>query len=80
MRDALREAGVLARRYFRPSLDQLPYLEGPEMPVSNRAADIVLCLPLYAGLTVQEVDMIVDTALSALDEHRKGGMPRGATS
>jgi dTDP-4-amino-4,6-dideoxygalactose transaminase len=36
------------------------------MPVSERAADTVLCLPLYPGLTDAQVDRIVDMVIAAL--------------
>lgn len=38
--------GVVPRRYFHPSLNQLPYYQGNPCPVSENAAGRVLCLPL----------------------------------
>ncbi len=48
--EALAAQGVHARRYFYPSLNKLPYVNGEAMPVSEDAADRALCLPFYPGL------------------------------
>ncbi len=42
--------GINPRRYFFPSLNQLPYVKAGAMPVSEQAADTVLCLPFYPGM------------------------------
>ncbi|MGL5888336.1 MAG: DegT/DnrJ/EryC1/StrS family aminotransferase, partial [Bacteroidia bacterium] len=46
------------RRYFYPSLTQLPYVEQTTMPVCDSVACRVLCLPLYHLLTKEEIDFI----------------------
>jgi len=46
----LRNAEVETRRYFYPSLSDLPYVSAAETPISRRAAARVLCLPLWPGL------------------------------
>jgi dTDP-4-amino-4,6-dideoxygalactose transaminase len=49
--DALNQAGIYPRRYFYPSLDTLPYLEGTaRAAVSRDISTRILCLPLYADL------------------------------
>ncbi|WP_083023505.1 DegT/DnrJ/EryC1/StrS family aminotransferase [Vreelandella lionensis] len=52
----LKENGVLARRYFYPSLEELICL-GPQMrqPISKDIAGRVLCLPIFDQLNKQEV-------------------------
>lgn len=50
--------GVIARRYFFPALNKLPYVEAVNMPVSEDRAACTLCLPLYAGLPMHDVDRI----------------------
>ena len=46
----LSENGILPRRYFYPSLHNLPYVAKQRMPVSESVAKRILCLPLYVGL------------------------------
>ncbi len=68
-RDALFERmkahGVMARRYFFPLLSSLPmYRDVPSaaagnLPIATQAAEQVLCLPIYPGLTPDEQDYIV---------------------
>lgn len=50
---------IIARRYFYPSLNNLPYCENVKMPVSDSVASRVLCLPLYVGLTEVDLNSIV---------------------
>ena len=49
---------VNTRRYFFPSLNQLPYLTGALCPVSEDTARRVLCLPFYQELTFDQVRWI----------------------
>jgi dTDP-4-amino-4,6-dideoxygalactose transaminase len=59
--DALRAEEVIARRYFYPSLNTLPFLNTPQpCPVSESAAVRVLCLPLYPGLPDADVCRIAE--------------------
>lgn len=47
---------IFARRYFYPSLNNLPYIKGQiKMPISESISKRVLCLPLYPGLEESEV-------------------------
>lgn len=56
---ALKESGVLARRYFYPSLDSVECLGGEaDQPVSKEIASRILCLPIYTGLSVENIDKI----------------------
>ncbi len=50
---------IIARRYFYPSLNNLPYCENVEMPISDSIAERVLCLPLYVGLETKDIEKIV---------------------
>lgn len=52
----LAEHEIDTRRYFFPSLNQLPYLpEAAACPVSEEVAVRVLCLPFYPQLTAEQV-------------------------
>lgn len=55
---ALEAEQIFPRRYFYPSLDTLPYVSAEACPVSRAVAERVLCLPLYPGLEVSDVDRI----------------------
>ena len=49
---------VYPRRYFLPSLSELPYIAEQSTPISENISRRILCLPLYDKLSSEEVDMI----------------------
>lgn len=63
----LKEENILARKYFYPIVpDMMCYREqyaGQQFPVSKHAADTVLALPMFADLTIDDVDRICDIIL-----------------
>ena len=56
---ALNGAKIFPRRYFYPSLNQLGYVDKDPMLVSEKVAKSILCLPLYKGLEMNDIDIIV---------------------
>ncbi|MCH5187312.1 MAG: DegT/DnrJ/EryC1/StrS family aminotransferase [Oscillospiraceae bacterium] len=64
----LLEHGISARKYFYPLTSALKCYEGrfelQETPVAEYAAKNVLTLPLFADLTMEDVDRICDIILS----------------
>ncbi len=56
--EGLKANEVFARRYFYPTLNKLPYLNGESCPISEDISNRILCLPLYHDLTNQDIDMI----------------------
>jgi dTDP-4-amino-4,6-dideoxygalactose transaminase len=56
---ALNEQAIFPRRYFYPSLNAIPYVNGTSMPVSESIASRVLCLPLYVELELEDIKKIV---------------------
>ena len=69
VRDALQGMGVFPRRYFYPSLNTLPFLGNTlrrPCPVSESLAMRVLCLPMYAGLSREDIEMISVCIMSSL--------------
>jgi dTDP-4-amino-4,6-dideoxygalactose transaminase len=58
MKKLLEDNDVATRRYFYPSLNNLPHFKGAACPVSESISSRVLALPLYYGLSVEEVDFI----------------------
>ena len=67
MLEKLAKHDILARRYFYPSVDSAECYEGKypaeKTPLSHYFADRVLALPLYADLSVEDVDRICDIIL-----------------
>jgi dTDP-4-amino-4,6-dideoxygalactose transaminase len=56
----LEKNNIIPRRYFYPSLNQLPYLKGEKCPVSEDFAHRVLSLPLYHELPEDDIKRIAD--------------------
>lgn len=56
---ALKENEILPRRYFYPSLNTIEYTKGKVMPISESVASSILCLPLYVGLSNEDLNKIV---------------------
>ena len=73
-RDALyqkmQEAGIYARRYFYPLISDFPMYRGmpsaahANLPVARKVAEQVICLPIYPGLSNEQVDSILDLIVS----------------
>lgn len=49
---------VFPRRYFYPSLSELPYVKCASAPVAEDISRRVMCLPLYHTLSFEEIDMV----------------------
>jgi dTDP-4-amino-4,6-dideoxygalactose transaminase len=55
----LKQHEIFTRRYFYPSLaNTLPYLENRNLEITDNISKCVMCLPLFDGLTFEEVDFI----------------------
>ena len=54
--------GIMARKYFYPLISDYQCYAGQfdsgETPIARQIADSVLCLPIYADLAIQDVDLI----------------------
>jgi len=65
----LKEKGVHGRRYFYPLISNMPMYKKLDsaskenLPIANDIADKVLCLPVYPGLSLLEVETIVGLLL-----------------
>ncbi|WP_283628090.1 DegT/DnrJ/EryC1/StrS family aminotransferase [Shewanella baltica] len=63
--DALREQGIMARRYFYPLISNMPMYRGfpssvrENLPQANYVADRVLCLPIYPDLELADQERII---------------------
>lgn len=64
----LEQEGICARKYFYPLTSSLPPCQGRfpvrETPIAAAISQRILCLPLYAGLTTDEVDLVCSRLLS----------------
>lgn len=59
VRDTLANQQIFARRYFYPSLNQLPFIKNHfSCPVSEDVSTRVLSLPLYDSLSKRDVETI----------------------
>lgn len=56
---ALNEKEIYPRRYFYPSLNTINFVNSGPMLVSESIASRILCLPLFADLSIIEVQKIV---------------------
>jgi dTDP-4-amino-4,6-dideoxygalactose transaminase len=60
IKSRLEEKGVFTRRYFYPSLNNLPFLkESNNCEISENIASRVLCLPCYYELSEKDQSLIV---------------------
>lgn len=66
VRSVLLENNINPRRYFHPSLNELPYVKGIKCPVSENVASKVLCLPLDTELEEKQVKEIAECVLKGL--------------
>jgi dTDP-4-amino-4,6-dideoxygalactose transaminase len=55
----LNNKNIFPRRYFYPSLNKIAYTKGNFMPVSESIAKRIMCLPLYVGLSTDDLVKIV---------------------
>ena len=61
----LKEHGIYSRRYFYPLISTMPMYRNlassnpANLPVANRIASEVLCLPIYPDLSGEDIEKIV---------------------
>lgn len=63
---ALNQENIFPRRYFYPSLNLLPYVEGESCPVSEDIASRILCLPMYPTLEIEDQQKIIQIILTTI--------------
>ncbi|MFT5777406.1 MAG: dTDP-4-amino-4,6-dideoxygalactose transaminase [Crocinitomicaceae bacterium] len=72
--EALKAVDIFARRYFYPLISEFPpYNELPsanrhQLKIAHESADKILCLPIYANLSIEDVDRII-LSLNSLKEN-----------
>lgn len=60
VKQVLNDHSINPRRYFYPSLNTLKYVSYQKMPVSEKIASTILCLPNYVGLPQKDLKQITD--------------------
>lgn len=61
VKDALFNNGISARRYFYPSLNQLPFINAKSScPIAENVSSRILALPLFVDLEDEEVSRIAN--------------------
>ncbi|MBF7093119.1 DegT/DnrJ/EryC1/StrS family aminotransferase [Flavobacterium sp. ALJ2] len=58
VQEELQKENIVPRRYFYPSLNTINYTKGDVMPISESIASRIVCLPLYVGLTREDLEKI----------------------
>jgi dTDP-4-amino-4,6-dideoxygalactose transaminase len=51
---------IFPRRYFYPSLNIIGYVQGQDCPISEDIASRILCLPLYDGMEVSDIEQVIN--------------------
>lgn len=59
VQEILNKNQIFPRRYFYPSLNTVNYISEVVMPISENIASRILCLPLYVGLSIEELEKII---------------------
>lgn len=69
---ALAAHGIASRRYFHPSLNSLPVLAetAAACPISEDVANRVVCLPLHADMSEEDVELIAVRLCEIVDGMR----------
>ncbi|MDD4610179.1 MAG: DegT/DnrJ/EryC1/StrS family aminotransferase [Bacteroidaceae bacterium] len=66
----MKEKNVFGRRYFYPLIStfstykSLPSSAPSNLPIATRKAEEVICLPMYMGLTNEEVERVLDAIIN----------------
>lgn len=63
--EKLKNNGIFARRYFFPLISDFPMYRGmpsaahANLPVARKTAEQVICLPIYPGLSGEQIDFVI---------------------
>ncbi len=68
IKNALEKEGIIARRYFYPSLNTMEYVDGESCPISEIYAKRILCLPLSHDLPSEDQKRIIAVVKKALND------------
>lgn len=68
VQSALKARDIYARRYFTPSLNQLPYVDASRCPHAEDAARRVLCLPFFQEIRPRQIDCVASALRDVLED------------
>lgn len=69
VRGALNKEGIFPRRYFYPSLEEMPFVQqGQAVPVSASISKRILCLPIYESLEESIQDRVIEIVKAKIME------------
>jgi len=63
--EKLRDNSIYARRYFYPLISDFPMYRGlpsaapAHLPIAQKAANEVICLPIYPDLSIEQIDFVI---------------------
>jgi dTDP-4-amino-4,6-dideoxygalactose transaminase len=66
----MKDKGIWSRRYFYPLISNIPTYQGlpsankENLPIGNKMADKVLCLPMHHALTDNDINRIIDSIVN----------------
>lgn len=60
IKQKMNENNIFPRRYFYPSLNKLPYVDREKCEISEDISKRILCLPLSAAITSDEIEKIAN--------------------
>ena len=63
---ALEDIGVIARRYFYPSVNEMKIFQPSSCPISEGISRRILCLPCHDRVNVFDVGKITQTIIDSL--------------
>jgi dTDP-4-amino-4,6-dideoxygalactose transaminase len=58
VKDFLATKEIYARRYFHPCLSNICYTNSNNTPIAQSVSERILCLPMYYGLDLNQVELI----------------------
>lgn len=66
IKDKMNKRNIFPRRYFFPSLSDLPYLLDKKPTISKNISKTIMCLPLYFDLNQEELEIITKIIINNL--------------
>jgi dTDP-4-amino-4,6-dideoxygalactose transaminase len=69
---SMKSSGINGRRYFYPLISDMPMYRGlpsartEELPAATSIASRVICLPIYPGLTNDQIDSVLTAVVKAV--------------
>ena len=75
----MKEQNVFGRRYFYPLISEFSTYRGLDsarldnLPVAHKIANSVICLPMYAGLSEDDINRILIVLSGECDYHSTTG-------